>query len=159
MLLTQTPSTPKGGDGKGPVVKAFLGGMSKKLLQLLCNDTNDCPSSYPLSTILICFFNFSGGSVKPMHPSNTISLLCYSGKLGICTIVFLETVLKALILSTSVDPPYSHKSGSTLVTNQKKKLSFLCRKSNLCEGAKYLPEGKACEICPTPFTPGKALTL
>lgn len=36
-----------------------------------------------------------------------------------CTIVFLDTVLKAFILGTSVDPLYS------LVTNQEQKLSFL----------------------------------
>lgn len=93
--------------------------MSEKLLQLLYNDTNGCPSSCPLSTILICFLNLSEGSVKPTHPSNTINLLCYSRKLDICTIVFLETVLKGLILGTSVDPLYS------LATNQKQKLSFL----------------------------------
>lgn len=54
-----------------------------------------------------------------MHPSNTTGLLCYSGKLGIGTVVFLDILLKAFIVGTSVDPLYS------LATNQEQKLSFL----------------------------------
>lgn len=119
MLLTQKPPTPKCGDGKGPVVKPSWGGMSKKIAAAVLQRHQWLSQLLPTVNNSLCFFKLSEGSVKPMHPSNTINLLCYSGKLGIWTIVFLETVLKALILGSSVDPLYS------LVTNQEQKLSFL----------------------------------
>lgn len=65
---------------------------------------------------------------------NVISLLAVNGKLSICTVVFLDTELKAFILGSGMD----HSPLYSLVTNQEQQFTFLYRESDLCESAEYL---------------------
>lgn len=101
------------------------------------------PAAAHCQQFSFAFLSFLKAVLNPHILCNTISLLCYSGKLRICTIVFLERILKVLFWAQV----WIHYTALSQIRSRNR-LFFLCRESNLCESAEYLQVQKACELGP-----------